>query len=131
MERKILKKNGSVIYRKSVRSFTPYEIQSPTEQKEREEFGIAIEEKYGASMNENDLKDDPDYTNFVTPTYDCYEDDEVYPSNIPDIDDVKDEDDVDTYSQYVGVHVRVPIGQKIHTGRLVRIERELDGTVRG
>jgi hypothetical protein len=28
---------------------------------------------------------------------------------MPNIDDVKDEDDVDTYYQYVGAHVRVPI----------------------
>jgi hypothetical protein len=36
MASKILMKNGSVIYRKSVRSLTPDEIQSPTEQKDRE-----------------------------------------------------------------------------------------------
>jgi hypothetical protein len=42
MARKILKNNGSVMYRTSVRSLTPDEIQSPTEQKEREEFDIAI-----------------------------------------------------------------------------------------
>jgi hypothetical protein len=53
---KILKKNGSVIYRTYVRSMSPYEIQSPTEQNEREEFEIAIEKKYGASMNKNDFK---------------------------------------------------------------------------
>jgi hypothetical protein len=29
---------------------------------------------------------------------------------MPYIDDVKDEDDVDTYDKYVGLHVRVPIG---------------------
>jgi hypothetical protein len=70
MARKILKKNGSVIYRKSVRSFTTDEIQSPTEKKEREKFDIAIEKKFGASMDKNEFKDDPDYADFVTPTYD-------------------------------------------------------------
>jgi hypothetical protein len=131
MARKILKKNGSVMYRTSVRSLTPDEIQSPTEQKECEEFDIVIENKYGASMNENDSKYDPDYAGFVTPAYDCYEDDEVSPAKIPDIDDVKDEDDNDTYDQYVGAHVRVPIGDEIRTGRVVRRKCELDGTVRG
>jgi 2-phosphoglycerate kinase len=76
MARKILKKNGSVMYKTSVKSLTPDEIQSPTEQKEREEFDISIEKKYAVSMNENDFKDDPDYADFVTTTYDCYEDDE-------------------------------------------------------
>jgi hypothetical protein len=120
-----------MMYRKSVRPLTPDEIQSPTEKKEREEFDITIENKYGASMNKSDFKDDPDYADFVTPHYDCYEDDEVPPSKISDIDDVKDEDDVDTYDQYVGANVRVPIGDDIHSGNVVRRKRELDGTVRG
>jgi hypothetical protein len=47
MARKILKKNGSVMYRTSVRPLTPDEIQSPTEKKEREEFCISIEKKCG------------------------------------------------------------------------------------
>jgi hypothetical protein len=82
-------------------------------------------------MNENDFKDDPDYADFVTPAYDCYEDDEFPPSKMPDIDDVKNEDDVDTYDQYAGAHVRVPIGDDIRTGKEVRRKSELDGTVRG
>jgi hypothetical protein len=70
MARKILKKNGSVMYRTSVRSLTTDEIQSPTEKKEREELYISIVKKFGASMDKKDFKDDPDYANFVTPTYD-------------------------------------------------------------
>jgi hypothetical protein len=99
--RKILNKNRSVMYIKYVRPFTPDEIQSPTEKKDPEDFDITIEKKRGASMNKSDFKDDPDYADFATPTYDCYKDDEVLPSKMTDIDDVKDEDDVDTYSQYV------------------------------
>jgi hypothetical protein len=128
---KILKKNGSVLYRTSVRPPTPYEIQSPTEKKEREEFDIAIEKKFGTSMDKSDFKDDPDYAEFVTPTYDCYEYDEFFCSKMPDIDDIKEEHDVDTYDQYVGAHVRVPIGDEIHSGKVVRRKRELDGAVRG
>jgi hypothetical protein len=131
MTRKILKQNGSVMYISSVRYLTQDEIQSPTEQKEREEFDIAIEEKFGPAMNKNDFQNDPDYAYFVTPTYDCYEDDEFSPSKMPDIDDIKEEHDVDTYGQYVGAHVRVPIGDEIRSGKVVRRKRELDGTVRG
>jgi hypothetical protein len=100
MARKILKKNGSVMYSTSVRPLTPDEIQSPTEKKEDEEFDIAIEKKYGASMNKSDFKYDPDYAYVVTPTYDCCEDDEVPPSNMPDIDDIKYEDDVERRLSY-------------------------------
>jgi hypothetical protein len=30
---------------------------------------------FGSAMNTDDFQDDPDYADFVTPTYDCYEDD--------------------------------------------------------
>jgi hypothetical protein len=82
-------------------------------------------------MNKDDFQDDPEYADFVTLTYDCYEDDEVSPSNMPDIDDIKEEHDVDTYDQYVGAHVRVPIGDEIRYGKVVQRKRELDDTVRG
>jgi hypothetical protein len=82
-------------------------------------------------MDKNDVKDDPDYADFVTPNYDCYEDDEVSSSKMPYIDDIKEENDVDTYDQYFGAHVRVPIGDEIRSGKIVRSKRELDGTVRG
>jgi hypothetical protein len=131
MARKILKNNVSMIYRTSVRSLTPDEIQSPTEKKEHEEFDIAIEKKFGASINKIDFKDDPDYADFLTPTYDFYEDDEITPSKIQDIDDVKDEFDLDTYDQYVGAHVRVTIGYEIHSGKVVWRKLDLDGTLRG
>jgi hypothetical protein len=89
MARKILKQNGGVMYRSSVRSLTQDEIQSPTEKKERQEFDIAIEEKFDPAMKKDDFHDDPDYADFVTPTFDCYEDDEVPPSKMPAIDDIK------------------------------------------
>jgi hypothetical protein len=131
MTRKILKQNGSVMYRSSVRSLTQDEIQSPTEQKERQESDIAIEEKFGPAMNKDDFQDDPDYAYFVTPTFDCYEDDEVPPSKMPDIDDIKKEHDVDTYDQYVGDHVRVPVVDEIRSGKGLWRKNDLDGTVRG
>jgi hypothetical protein len=120
-----------MMYRTSVRSLTPDEIRSKTEQKEREEFDITIEKKYGVSMNKYDFKDDPDYADFLTLTYDFYDDDEVPPAKMPYIDDVKDEDDVDTYDQYVGAHVRVPIGDEISSGKVARRKCNMDGTARG
>jgi hypothetical protein len=82
-------------------------------------------------MNKNDVQDDPDYADFVTPAFDCYEDDEVPPSKMLDIDDIKKESDVDTYDQYVGAHIRFTIGNEIKSGKVIRSKRELDGTVRG
>jgi hypothetical protein len=50
---------------------------------------------------------------------------------MPDIDDIKKESYVDTYDQYVGAHVRVPIGNEIKSGKVIRRKHELDGNVRG
>jgi hypothetical protein len=46
---------------------------------------------------------------------------------MPDIDDVHD---VDNYDQYVGAEVRVPIGDDIRTGEVIRRKRALDGTMK-
>jgi hypothetical protein len=70
MTRKILKKNCSVLYISSMTTLTQDEIQSPTKKKEREEFDISVEKKLGPSMDIDDSKDDPDYADLVTPTYD-------------------------------------------------------------
>jgi hypothetical protein len=74
-------------------------------------------------MNKDDFQDDPYYADFFTPTYDCYKDDEVSPSKIPDTDDIKEEHDVDTYDQYVGAHVRVPIGDVVMNIPPIRLQR--------
>jgi hypothetical protein len=83
------------------------------------------------SINENDFKDDLDYEEFVTLTYDCYEEDDFSPYKMPYIDDVKKKYDVDIYDQYVGSHVRVTIGGEIPTGKALQCNCELEGTVRG
>jgi hypothetical protein len=131
MSRKILKSNGQVLYRTSVRSLTPDEIQYPTEIEERLKLDISVEEKLGKSMLTADFKDDPYVSVFVTPTFEPYEDDEVPVSKMPDIDDVDNDHDVDTYGHYVGAQVRVPIGGEIRSGKVMRRKRELDGTWKG
>jgi hypothetical protein len=92
---------------------------------------MAIEKIFGASMDKNDFKDDLYYAYFFTTNYYCYEDDEVSSSKMPCIDDIKEGNGVDKYNQYVGAHVRVPIGDEIRSGKVFRCKRELDGTVWG
>jgi hypothetical protein len=79
-------------------------------------------------MMKDDFKDDPDFSDFETPTFEPYVDEEVYASRMLDIDDV---DDVDTSDQYIGAQVRVPIGDEIQSGKVVRCNRELDGNAKG
>jgi hypothetical protein len=50
---------------------------------------------------------------------------------MPDIYDIKEENDVYTYDQYIGAHVRVPIGDEIRSGKVVRRKKELYDTVMG
>jgi hypothetical protein len=128
MPRKILKANGQVLYRTSVGSLTLDEIQSPTEIVEGLKFETSFEEKLGKSMLEADFNDDPDSSDFVTPTFEPYEDYEVHASKMHDVDD---DHDVDTYDQYVGAQVRVPIVGEIGSGKVMRRKRELHGTWKG
>jgi hypothetical protein len=50
---------------------------------------------------------------------------------MPDIDDIKKENNVDTCAQYSGSRERVPIGDYIRSGKVIWRKRELDGNVRG
>jgi hypothetical protein len=118
------------MYSKSIRYLIPDEMQSPSEWNYRESFDSSIDAKYGLPMTEADFKDNPDYDDFVTPTYDYHEDDEVPASKMLDIDHVGDKYDVDTYDQYVGAQDRVPIGDSICTGKVVRRQRDIDGTAK-
>jgi hypothetical protein len=116
------------MYRTSVKSLTPEEIVSPVGNQDRLDLDTRIEEKYGPPIAEADFKDDPDFADFETTDFEPYEDDKVVPDQMPDIDDV---DDIATYDQYVGAQVRVPIGDKIRSGKVMRRNPSLDGTVKG
>jgi hypothetical protein len=131
MSRKILKLNGQVLYRTFVRSLPLDEIQSPTEIVERLKSDNSVEEKLGKSMLEADFKDDPYLADFIAPIFEPCEDDEVPVTKMPDIDDIDDDHDVDTYDKYVGAQVRVPIGGEICSGKFMRRKREVDGTWKG
>jgi hypothetical protein len=134
MSRKVLKMNGEVMFRVSVRGLTLEEIQSPYEQKRRQEYDEAIKVKLGKGMQYHEFKLDPDFADFVTPTHDCYEDKKEPTFEMPGIDNL-DEHDVDTYDQYVGTSVQLSIGDKVQTGKVTGQKpgrkRGLDGVARG
>jgi hypothetical protein len=130
MLRKVLKINGEVMFRVSVRGLTLDEIQSPYEQKRRQEYDEAIKVKLGKGMQDHEFKLDPDFADFVTPTHDCYEDKKEPAFEMPDIDDM-DEHDVDAYDQYVGASVQLSIGDKVQTGKATGRIRGIDGVARG
>jgi hypothetical protein len=106
MLRKVLKINCEVMIRVSVRGLPLDDMQSPDEQKRRQEYGEAIKMKLGKGMQDHDFNLDPDLADFVMPTRDCYEDKKEPAFKMPDIDDL-DEHDVGTYDQYVGASVQL------------------------
>jgi hypothetical protein len=81
-------------------------------------------------MQDHEFKLNPDFANFVTPTHDCYEDKKEPAFEMPDIDNL-DENDVDIYDQYVGASVQLSIGDKVQTGKVTGRKRGLYGVARG
>jgi hypothetical protein len=61
MTRKLLKKNGMVVYRSTVRPLTPDEVADPVRISERQEFDAAIITALGEPLTDEDLDGDPDY----------------------------------------------------------------------
>jgi hypothetical protein len=73
MSRKVLKINGEVMFRVSVRGLTLDEMQSPYEHKWHQECDEAIKMKLSKGMQDHEFKLDPYLTDFVTPTHYCNE----------------------------------------------------------
>ena len=128
MTRKILKSTGQVVYRSTVRALTPDEMADATMTKEREKFNESVEKKLGESFKYEDFANDPELEDLGTPYYETYEDDDDQPVPAP-VDD--DDTDPDTYDQYVGAEVVLPIGDTMMNAKVRGRKRQLDGTVLG
>jgi len=125
MTRKVIKRNGEIVFRSTVRSLTPDEIADPVRVKERDEFTETLNAALGEPLTEADLSSNLDYE---TPELDLYEDgtDGKVPF-VPNIDGA----DTDTYDQYVWAYVELPTGDKMQTGRVISRKRGADGDVKG
>ena len=128
MTRKVLKENGQVVYRSTVRSLTDDEMADEDMKKRRNDFDAKINKILGDPLNYEDLKDDPDLRDIEMPSFDLYEDEDEGPqSHIPDIDEAHP----DTYDRYVGAKVELSIGDSVMSGKVKCRKREHDGTVKG
>ena len=76
-----------------------------------------------------DLIENPEYKDFSTPTFHPYEDDETKPLSQPDADD--QEGDPDTYDQYVGATVKLPVNGDYQSAKVRGRKLEADGSVKG
>ncbi|KAI2496194.1 Reverse transcriptase (RNA-dependent DNA polymerase) [Fragilaria crotonensis] len=116
MTRKVLKSNGQVVYRSTVRALTADELADETMTKNRREFTEKVNAILGDGFKYEDFASDPELETFETPTYQHYSDDgdgELTPHVLDADDDV----DVDTHDQYVGAEVNLPIGDRMMSGK--------------
>lgn len=128
MTRKILKENGQVVYRSTVRSLTPDEIADTTAKAARDRFTESVNAVLGKSFKYEDFANNPELESFDTPIYERYDDDDDGAS--PEVPDELD-DDVDTHDRYVGAEVTLPIGGKMMNAKVRGRKRTSDGTVLG
>ena len=76
MTRKIIVKvNGQVVYRSTVRGLTHDERTDETHKREQERFNESLEKAFGNSFKYEDFANDPELEDLGTPVYESYEDD--------------------------------------------------------
>ena len=130
MTRKVLKQNGQVVYRSTVRSLTPDEMADETMKQKRDAFTEKVNSVLGDGFKYEDFVNDPELEDLQTPIYPTYADDEDGEmQSTPDADD--EIDDVDTFDQYVGAKVTLPIGDKMLSAKVRGRKRASDGTFSG
>ena len=127
MTRKVVKANGKVVYRSTVRPLSPDEMADKTMTKERETFTESIEKLLGDSFKYKDFSNNPELEGLGTPLFKPYEDNEG--DQVPMPRDNNDEADPETYDQYVGAEVVLPIGDVIMNAKVRGRKREADGTL--
>lgn len=129
MTRKVLKSNGKVVYRSTVRSLTPDEFVDETMTKEREKFTESVNKALGDSFKYEDFTNDPELEDLGTPAHELYADDDD--GEAPIVPEADVDADADTYDQYVGAEVVLPIGDEMRSAKVRKRKRQLDGTLSG
>lgn len=108
MTRKVLKENGQVVYRSTVRPLTPDESTDETHKQRRAQYTEKVHVHLGDGFKFEDFANNPD----------------LEAERMPDADD---EVDVDTYDQYVGAaEVTLPIGDKMMSAKVKSRKRLSD-----
>ncbi|KAI2494564.1 hypothetical protein MHU86_19979 [Fragilaria crotonensis] len=98
MTRKVLKENGQVVYRSTVRLLTQDEMSDDDEAQTRSFHGEG-EHRSRDGFKYEDFANDPELEDLGTPDFQYYaDDDEGERTLVPEADE---EPDVDTYDQYV------------------------------
>ena len=127
----VLKANGNVIPRRTLRPLRVDEIHSKVEQKKRDTFDALIEGRWGTSTtppNESTTpKEDP---------WEEYSDDDELPRQIPDIEDTVDATgklicQQPAYDRLINAEVHLQHGDKVQAAKVIKRSLGPDGKTNG
>jgi hypothetical protein len=122
---KILKFNGQVVYRLTLRHLTDYEHACPVHIADRKSFADSIAERLSPAAQDTDFPAED-----LTPEYELFED--VGDANFdldPDHADLEVTPEVG--NNYVGFDLLFPKGETMTRGRVTAQKRDLDGNPKG
>jgi hypothetical protein len=97
--------------------------------KGREKFTESIKKLLGDSFKYKDFSNDPELEGLGTTSFEPYDDDKG--GKLPTPRDNDDEADPDTYDQYVGAKVVLPIGDVMMNAKVHGRKHQVDGTLLG
>lgn len=127
----VLKSNGNVVPRRSLRPLKPEELRSETENDKRKLFDALIAKRHGTSMN----KPKP-HSSEEDKAFDEYEDPDEDARIIPDIEDTVDStgkliNQQPAYDAILNAEVRMNVGNEVTCGTVKRRALGPDGKVVG
>jgi len=124
MTAKILKSNGQVVHRSTLRALNSFELHLDEHTLARKDFDVAINSKLGELTTSNDYASDPD---FETPTYDLCKDDDKHHQSLDNRDDLDD----NVYDQYIKARVSLPRDGSLMKGTVSGRKRNSEGGLVG
>ena len=125
MTAKILKMNGTVVYRSTYRGLNEDERNSAVEKAMRDKVDDQIRSKVGPGTSADSFKE---LNIEVTPTYDPYADDH---EESPESLDEEIEPTPEISDKVLNAHVQLQKGNTISKGRVIERVRDPDGNERG
>ena len=116
----VLRSNGTVVVRNTLRSLTHDEWHNDAERQERSTFLTGIHESLGPAFAESDLDtDSPHLVSAITPEFDPYEP-EAEPPEADDFDE-------DAYDAYISAQVMLPRGDRMEMANVRKRKRDDNG----
>jgi hypothetical protein len=125
----VLKANGNVVPRRSIRPLSVAEEHSPVVSKQQKIFDALVEGRWGTSMSAPP-KESPDNT------FEEYQDDFEEPRIIPEVEDTVDSngrllEQQPMYDRLINAEVQLQLGDEMCSGKVVRQSLGPDGRTAG